>query len=137
MLATVGVLAIAACASTPQPVGSSAPVAAASSPEAKEALVRERATARWALLIKDDLDAAYGFLSPGSRESVTLARFKANFRRGAFREAKVDSVTCDGDACVAKLYVTYDHVKMKGITTPISESWIVDGGQAWYVYGGR
>lgn len=99
--------------------------------------MRQRAISRWDLLIKDDLDAAYAYMSPGSREAVTLAKYKANFRRGAFREAKVESVSCDGDACQAKLFVTYDHPKMKGITTPVVESWIVDGGQAWYVYGGR
>ncbi|MFO1311898.1 MAG: hypothetical protein U1F41_07505 [Burkholderiales bacterium] len=126
-------LALAACASTTQPGGG----AVATTPEAKEALVRERALSRWALLIKDDLDAAYAYFSPGSKEAVTLAKFKANFRRGAFREAKVDNVVCDGDACIVRLFVTYDHAKMKGITTPISESWIVDGGQAWYVYGGK
>jgi hypothetical protein len=36
-----------------------------------------------------------------------------------------------------RLLVTYDHPRMKGITTPVVESWIIDGGQAWYVYGGR
>jgi hypothetical protein len=112
-------------------------VAVATTPEAKEALVRQRALSRWELLVKDDLDAAYAYMSPGSREATTPAKFKANFRRGAFREAKIESVSCDGDACLAKLLVTYDHPKMKGITTPVVESWIVEGGQAWYVYGGR
>jgi hypothetical protein len=46
-------------------------------------------------------------------------------------------VACEGDACTVRLLVTYDHPRMKGITTPILESWIIDGGQAWYVYGGR
>jgi hypothetical protein len=32
-----------------------------------------------------------------------------------------------------RLLLTYDHRQMKGITTPIVESWIVDGSQAWYV----
>jgi len=118
-------------------VSSPAPAAAATTPEAKEALVRQRVISRWDLLIKDDMDAAYAYMSPGSREAISLAKYKANFRRGAFREAKVESVTCDGDACQAKLFVTYDHPKMKGITTPVVESWIIDGGQAWYVYGGR
>ena len=82
------------------------------------------------------MDAAYAYMSPGSRETTSLDKFKKNFRRGAFREARVDTINCDGDACVAKLQVTYDHPKMKGITTPIMESWIIDGGQAWLVYGG-
>ena len=137
MLATLGLLALAGCASTSQQGGGPASGAAVNTPEAREALVAQRATARWALLIKDDMDAAYAYLSPGSKEAVTLTKFKANFRRGAFREARIENVACDGDACVVRLLVTYDHSKMKGITTPISESWIVDGGQAWYVYGGK
>jgi hypothetical protein len=134
--ATLGLAVIAGCASTPQS-GSSAPAASVTTPEAKQELVRARATARWELLIKDDMDAAYAYLSPGSRQTTSPEGFKKNFRRGAFRAARVDNVTCDGDACVARLYVTYDHPRMKGITTPILESWIIDGGQAWYVSGGR
>jgi hypothetical protein len=132
VLATLGLLALAGCASTPQPT---APATSVTSAEAKQDLVRKRALSRWDLLIKDDMDAAYAYLSPGSRETTSLEKFKKNFRRGAFREARVDNVACDGDACIARMYVTYDHPKMKGITTPILESWIIDGGQAWYVYG--
>jgi hypothetical protein len=132
VLATLGLLALAACATNaPGP----APVASPTTPEAKQALVAKRATSRWDLLIKDDLDAAYAYMSQGSRDTTSLEKFKLNFRRGAFRAAKIDTITCDGDACKVRLYVTYDHPKMKGITTPIVESWIIDGGQAWYVYG--
>ena len=134
VLATVGLLALAGCASTPQPAAPAA--SSVTSAEATQELVRNRAMSRWDLLIKDDMDAAYAYLSPGSRETTSLEKFKKNFRRGAFREARVDNVTCDGDACIARMHVTYDHPKMKGITTPILESWIIDGGQAWYVYGG-
>ncbi len=113
-----------------QPPRRSPPVA-----EARRALVAQRASARWEALVKDDLEAAYSYLSPASKELISLEKFKANTRRGAFREGKVDNVTCEDDACQVKVMVTYDHPKMKGITTPIVESWIVDGGQAWYVSG--
>jgi len=137
VLATLCLLVLAGCASTTQPdVTAAAPASSVTSAEARQDLVRRRALSRWDLLIKDDMDAAYAYLSPGSRETTSLEKFKNNFRRGAFREARVDTVTCDGDACVARMYVTYDHPKMKGITTPVAESWIIDGGQAWLVYGG-
>ncbi len=106
---------------------------APTTPEARQALVTERADARWAALIKGDLDGAYGYMSPASREVLSLDKYKTTIRRGGFREAKVDSVACDGDACKVRLLLTYDHRQMKGITTPIVESWIVDGRQAWYV----
>ena len=133
VLATVGLITAAGCASAPP----DAPAAAAATPEAKQALVAKRAASRWDAMVKDDLDTAYAFMSPGSRDATSLDKYKANTRRGAFREGRIDSVSCDGDACQVKVFVTYDHPKMKGITTPVLESWIIDGGQAWYVYGGR
>jgi hypothetical protein len=135
VLATIGLIAVAGCATPPQPAPS-AP-AQAMTADAKQALVAQRAAKRWEAMVKDDLDAAYGYMSPGSRDATSLEKYKANTRRGAFREGKIESVSCDGDACVVKVMVTYDHPKMKGITTPVVESWIIDGNQAWYVYGAR
>ncbi len=97
----------------------------------------QRAKARWDAMVRNDLDAAYGYFSPGSKELISLEKFKANTRRGVFRESKIESVACADAACQVKVMVTYDHPKMKGITTPILESWIVDGGQAWLVSGAQ
>lgn len=138
VVATVALAGLAACAGVPAgnaPQAVSTPAVAPTTPEAKQALVRQRVAARWDLLIKGDFDAAYEFLSPGSKETTTLLRFKSNIRRDAFRAIDIQSVACDGDACLVKLNLTYDHPKMKGIVTPVSESWIVVGPQAWYVYG--
>ncbi len=134
VLATFALAALAGCATVPDGGGANP---APTTREAKQALVATRAQARWDAMIKDDFAAAYGFMSPGSRDAYTLEKFKANTRRGAFREVKIDSVACEGDVCVVDLMLTYDHPRMKGITTPVQESWIIDGGQAWYVYRGR
>ena len=134
VLATAALTVLAGCATGP---GGTAAVPVQATPEANQALVAQRASARWVALVKDDLDTAYGYLSPGSRQLTSLDKFKANTRRGAFREGKIENVTCEADACMVKVLVTYDHPKMKGITTPVLESWIIDGGQAWYVYGGH
>jgi len=133
---TLSLVALAACASTSGGDAKKAtlvPAAAPTTPEAKQALVRQRTAARWDLLIKGDFEGAYEYLSPGSKESTTLLRFKSNIRKDAFRSIDIQSVACDGDVCQVKLQLTYDHPKMKGIVTPVSESWIVDGSQAWYV----
>ena len=61
-------------------------------------------------------------MSPGSRETTSLEKYKTNFRRGAFRQAKVDTVTCDGDACVAQVFVTYDHPEDEGHHHPCASS---------------
>jgi hypothetical protein len=137
-VATLSLAGLAACASMPGGETQKAtvtPAAAPTTPEAKQALVRQRSAARWDLLIKGDFEGAYEYLSPGSKETITLLRFKSNIRKDAFRSIDIQSVTCDGDVCQVKLQLTYDHPKMKGIVTPVSESWIVDGAQAWYVSG--
>ncbi|MCC7328462.1 MAG: hypothetical protein IT521_16815 [Burkholderiales bacterium] len=123
-------LIVTGCATSPISV----PAAAPKTPEAQQALVAQRASERWDAMVKNDLDAAYAFMSPGSRQVTSLEKFKANTRRGAFRKGIVDSVVCEEGACKVRVVVTYDHPKMKGITTPVSEAWIIDGGQAWYVY---
>jgi hypothetical protein len=134
VLATLGVVALAGCATPPSDLGTASPGPSAGAPQA---LVTARAKARWDAAVKGDLDTAYGYMSPASRQVTSLEKYKSNSRRDAFRDAKIESVACEGDACMVRLLVTYDHPRMKGITTPILESWIIDGGQAWYVYGGK
>ena len=51
-----------------------------SSPEAKNAAVTERVKARWAALIDGNLDLAYTYLSPASREILSLAAYKQQAR---------------------------------------------------------
>jgi hypothetical protein len=135
VLATVGMIALAGCAAAPATAPSGPAAQASTSPQARQSLVEQRAASRWDAMVKDDLDTAYGYLSPGSKQMISLEKFKANTRRRAFRAGKVDTVTCEDDACQVRVLVTYDHPKMKGITTPLIESWIVDGGQAWLVLG--
>ncbi len=131
---TLALAGLAACANVPGnggPASAAVPVTA----EAKQALVKQRAEARWNLLIKGDFDGAYQFMSAGSRETTSLDRFKANIRHNSFRSIKTEGVTCDGDACTIRLALTYDHASMKGIVTAVVESWIIEGSQAWYVFG--
>jgi len=134
VLATLAVFALAACATSPGGPGTASQESSAGAPQA---MVTARAKARWDAMVKGDLDTAYGYMSPASRQVTPLEKYKANSRRDAYRDARIESVSCEADACIVKLFVTYDHPRMKGITTPILESWIIDGGQAWYVYGGK
>ena len=121
-------LVAAGCATTGGGLGKD------TSPEIKRAAVTERVNARWAALIKGDLDAAYTYLSPASRDVVSLAAFKARTRSTGFREAKIDSVECEPELCKIKLTLTYDHRVMKGVVTPLAETWVVEQGQIWYVW---
>ena len=106
-------------------------------PEAKQALVTERINARWNALIKGDLDQAYTFMSAGSREAMPLELYKVKIKPGAWRAVKVDSMQCEAEICQAKMTLTYDHRMMKGIQTPFEETWILEKGNAWYVYRDR
>ena len=106
-------------------------------PEAKQALVTERINARWNALIKGDMDQAYTFMSAGSREAMPLELYKIKIKPGSWRAVKVDSMQCEAEICQAKMTLTYDHRMMKGIQTPFEETWILEKGNAWYVYRDR
>jgi hypothetical protein len=105
-----------------------------SSPQAKQRLVAERAQARWQLLMKGDVEGAYQFLSAGSKAVTSLDVYKAKIRPGMWREAKVDKVECEAEICKVLMRITYDTRRMKGIQTPLDESWIIENGSAWYIY---
>jgi hypothetical protein len=121
--------AVAGCA-TPGAGG----VTKDSPPEVKSALLTERINARWDALIKGDLDAAYAFMSQASKDAYPINVYKSKVKPGLWRSVKIDSINCDGAVCWAKLMLTYDYRRMKGIQTPISESWIIENGNAWFIY---
>jgi hypothetical protein len=130
LLAVLLAASVAGCASMP---GASKDLA----PEAKRALVTERINARWDALIKGDLDQAYTFMSGGSREAMPLELYKVKIKPGMWRAVKIDSLQCEAEICQAKMTLTYDHRMMKGIQTPFEETWILEKGNAWYVYRDR
>jgi hypothetical protein len=105
-----------------------------SDPAAKQKVVAQRAEARWQSLIKGDLDAAYAYLSEGSKATTSLAVYKSKIRPGLWRQAKVEKVECEAEVCKVQMQITLDHKLMKGIETPLNESWIIEKGSAWYVY---
>ena len=122
--ALLAVLALAGCAGM-------ARLSADSSPEAKREAVAARAEARWQALIKGDLDAAYQYLSPGSKATIPLDVYKATHKVGLYRAAKVDKVNCDGAACEVTLTIRYDAKGFKNVDTLLTEQWVIEGGQAW------
>jgi hypothetical protein len=109
-------------------------VSVGSSPEQKQKVVAERAQARWDVLIKGDVTSAYQFLSSGSKASTSLDLYKDKTKPGMWRGAKVDKVECEAEVCKVKMLITYDAKRMRGIETPVDETWIIESGSAWYVY---
>lgn len=111
--------------------------------EEKVKVVTARATARWQAIIGKDFAAAYEYMSPATRATVTPAGFKTVASRIDYRNAKVTEATCDGRACRVKLILTYNAglamrggrtESMNGINTPLEENWVIDKGQIWYVW---
>ena len=129
VLATLAVGVLTSCTTSP----SVPPPEAPTTVEGRQTLVTARANARWAALLKGDLDAAYKYLSPASRQVLSLEKYKATHRRSTFVEANVEAVACDGDVCRARVLLTYDHRRMKGIISPVVESWLFESGEPWFV----
>lgn len=105
-----------------------------SAPEEKAKFVAERAEARWQLLIKGDVAGAYQYLSAGSKAATSLDVYTAKIKPGMWREAKVEKVDCEKEICKALLQITYDAKRMKGIQTPLVETWVIESGSAGYVF---
>lgn len=101
---------------------------------ARERMVTERAQARWQVLMKGDVEGAYQFLSAGSKAAISLDAYKAKIRPGMWRGAKVEKVECEAEICKVLMQITYDTKPMKGVQTPLDESWIIEKGSAWYIY---
>ena len=50
--------------------------------------------------------------------------------------AGIGALGAVGAAQAVNLSVTYDYKSFKGITTPLTEKWIITQGQAWFVEQG-
>lgn len=133
-LLAAGVLGVAGCAGVPAGGEGAAALSKDTPAEAKAAAVTKRSLARWDLLLKGDSKGAYGFHSPASREVTPLERFQAKSAVGAYRGIRHDQTTCEAESCTVRLFLTFDHRVMQGVVSPITETWVIDGGQAWLVY---
>jgi hypothetical protein len=102
--------------------------------EAKREAVRERALARWDLIIKGQADKAYDYFSQGSQQVISRDEFAARMKVTAFRTAVVEKVECSEESCRAWAHITYDHRIMKGVGLTMQESWVLERGNVWYVW---
>jgi hypothetical protein len=125
----VAALGLAGCATGP--VGG---ITGAASNDAKVALVTKRAQERWDALLNGNVKAAYAYLSPASRQVISLERYEQKTNPANFRSIKFRNVSCQEQTCQVDLWLTFDHRVMKGVQTPIGETWVFENGQAWYVY---
>lgn len=119
------VLGVAGCGSVPLE-------AATSSSEQK---VGDRAQQRWDALVAGQVEKAYEFLSPGTRQARSLQSYKALIRLGFWREAKVERVECASqEQCKVTVVVKYLH-RGSVISSPVFEDWVLVERQWWAVSG--
>ena len=109
-------------------------------PETAEEQVRTRAQERWALMIARDFDAAYAFLTPGTRLLHTQQDFNEKYRntRVDWKSAEVKEVLCEAaDRCTLKVEVAFALIGgMRGVPNVngdqiINEVWLLEDG-SWY-----
>lgn len=98
-----------------------------------EVVVKQRAQARWDALVAGDISKVYGYMSPASREVISLEAFRNSIRPGFWKKADVTGVTCEKDACDVTVQLTYS---FRGSTTqtPSRETWVKSGGAWWHVF---
>lgn len=96
-------------------------------------VVKERAQGRWDAMVKSDLRTAYQYLSPGTRDVMSLERYEAGINKGFWRSATVDRVECSSaDRCEAHATIEYDF-QGRRTKTPLREIWIREQSNWWYV----
>ena len=98
-----------------------------------EEIVKERSQARWNALVQRDTSTAYSYFSPGSRAVTSYEDYVVSINRGFWKSAQVEKVTCPSpDSCEVRLTIGYEF-QGRGIKTPLTESWIREGSDWWYV----
>jgi len=105
-----------------------------SSEEAKKAAVTKRAQERWDLIIAGKITPVYEMMSAGSKARMNEEDFRRRARLSGFKEAKVEAVTCEPDLCKVEVRTTLDHRLMKGLPFQVSETWVLEKGEYWYVW---
>jgi len=104
-----------------------------------EAILRERAEARWQALIEGDFDSAYTFEAPSFREVYPLKAYRGRFGRAiAWTDAKVTKIAFEGDdTAQLRVMVEYKILDPAGQVmygqSPLEESWIRSEDQWWHL----
>lgn len=131
-------LACPAMAGAPAPTTEA--VQASPSAEARRAVLKQRATAWWDALIRQDFPAAYSFTSPGYRKTYSLDAFKGRFdKKSNWRRVEVLNIDfkSDDSAIVGiNMHFVYHQPqtgKSLDMQNYIQEPWVFMDGQWWYL----
>lgn len=99
-----------------------------------QSLVQERAQERWDDLVKSDFQAAYAFLSPGSKQVISEKAYADSLVKGFWKSAQVQGVQCESEsACEARVEIEYE-LHGRRMKTPLHEKWIKEDSKWWYLF---
>ena len=116
------VVLVAGCATAPE------------RPRSTEDVVKQRAQARWDALVRSDIEAAYGYLSPGTKSVTSLEQYTKSIRKGFWKSAVVNDAACNPDSCDVTSTVIYVY-EGREFKTPVKEKWIREGSDWWFFLG--
>ena len=110
----------------------------------KAVSIEERALARWEALFAGDFAAAYAYLSPGYRSSLTVAQYELSVLQNRIRwvSAKYIKSECTETSCNVKINIGYTATNvLPGVdvfrsAVDIEEAWLRLDGQ-WYLVPGH
>jgi hypothetical protein len=132
VVVVMGVLAglLSGCATNPGAVSEASP--------SKEQAVAKRAEGFWGRRLAGDVDGAYLFTSPGTREVLSPSAYKAGVNPRIWKTAKVTGVECSSDdSCRVKLTVGFQVRMRMGASVDgeqeVIETWLRKDGQWWIV----
>ena len=100
-----------------------------------EKAVMLRAQQRWDALMQGELNQAYAFISPAGRAKLQAQDYRTRVNTGHFRKAVVQEASCQSDSCDVKVLLDYV-VGDLPLKQTLSEIWILDEGNWWFVYRG-
>lgn len=103
--------------------------------------VTERAQARWDHLTEREFRSAFGYYTPGFRETMDERDFVWDMNRRPVRweAAAVQAATCDGDRCTVttnvRYYVPSAPAGLGSVRTEraVEETWIRVDNQWWFL----
>lgn len=100
-----------------------------------EERVQKRAQARWDALVAGQFEKAYGFNTPGYRESVDLGTFRSRVGNPPvkLKGAKVEAVKCAETSCdvTMRLYFLPMWPGFPELDNQHTERWVLSDGDWW------
>lgn len=103
--------------------------------------VVERAQARWDTMLAGDLQAAYGYLSPAYRSSVSSMQYQRQIMLQKVRWTGAEYIdsNCSEESCKVRISLDFSLMgALPGVrrfdgNQEIEETWVKSQGQWWYL----